>query len=318
MRRRLLMVVYMPLACLILVAAQVTGCSPVPATAVAQAVTLERHIVDSEGHPMTVWEKSPVTPEATVLLLHGRTWSTVPDFDLQVGGEDLSLMDGLTLHGLASYGLDARGYGATPRDTTGWLTPNQAAEDVIAVLEWIRGRGTPGSAPVLFGWSYGSMVAQLVVQRRPELVSGVVLFGYPYSPDFVMSVEEYPADPPRTATTAEAAASDFLVEGAISASAIDAYVAAALEADPVRVDWKDLHQWNELDPAQVSVPTLLIEGEFDPLTDTESHASLFMRLGTSDRTWTVVPGGDHAAFLEAPRAIFLDALVTFVHRVGRS
>lgn len=249
-----------------------------------------------------------------MLLLHGRTWSTVPDFDLQVPDEDLSLMDGLIERGFGTYGLDARGYGETPRDDTGWLTPDRAAKDVIRVLEWIQTRD--GSAPVLFGWSYGSMVAQLVVQRRPELVAGVVLFGYPNDPNAVRERETAPADPPRSATTAEAAASDFLVEGAISQRAIDAYVAAALAADPVRVDWKGLEQWNELDPAKVTVPTLLIEGEFDPLTDTDAHAALFTRLGTSDRTWVVVPGGDHAAFLESPREVFLDALVGFAGRAG--
>ena len=58
------------------------------------------------------------------------------------------------------------------------------------------------------GWSYGSMVAQLTVQQRPDLVSGVVLFGYPYRPGSQSSEpRDYPDDPPRTPTTAEAAVS---------------------------------------------------------------------------------------------------------------
>jgi len=249
-------------------------------------------------------------------LLHGRTWSTVPDFDLQVEGEDLSLMEGLNEFGIDAYGLDARGYGETARDSTGWLTPDRAARDVINVLEWTQS-AQPGPTPVLFGWSYGSMVAQLVAQRRPDLISGLVLFGYPTDPRTEHSSGETPAEPPAVATTAEAAASDFIVEGSISQRAIDAYVEAALAADPVRVDWKDLEEWNELEPSRVTVPTLLLDGEFDPLTDTEAHAALFTGLGTSDRTWSVIPGGDHAAFLEKPRSVFLDALVGFVHRVGR-
>ena len=88
-----------------------------PDEVLAQAAT--RHTVDSDGHPMAVWEKRPAEPRAVVLLLHGRTWSTLPDFDLQVPGEDLSLMDGLVDRGFVTYGLDQRGYGATPRDDTG-------------------------------------------------------------------------------------------------------------------------------------------------------------------------------------------------------
>lgn len=316
MRRALLSTVSILAPSVALVAAG--GCGPTaPAAAPPEvAAALEQHTVDSDGHPMAVWEKSPTVPSATMLLLHGRTWSTVPDFDLQVDGEELSLMDGLVDADIAAFGLDARGYGATPRDDTGWLTPDRAAGDVIRVLEWLGAQNPGAPAPVLFGWSYGSMVSQLVVQRRPDLVSGVILFGYPFTPGTQIEPQATPDAPPAVATTAEAATSDFIVEGAISQRAIDAYVEASLAADPVRVDWRALEEWNELDPSAVTVPTLLIEGEFDPLTDTDAHEALFTGLGTSDRTWTVVPGGAHAAFLEAPRPIFLESVTSFALRVG--
>jgi alpha-beta hydrolase superfamily lysophospholipase len=121
-------------------------------------------------------------------------------------------------------------------------------------------------------------------------------------------------EPPRTPTTAEAAASDFRIPGAISQAAIDEYVRSALEADPVRVDWRDLGDWNELDPSMVLVPTLLLQGEEDPLAPTERQAAFFSRLGTADRTWVTIPGGDHAAHLETPRATFIYALVCFLRR----
>jgi len=302
--------VYLPAALLGL------SCDVVPNPETVATAPLERHEVVADGHPLTVWEKAAEVGGATVLLLHGRTWSTLPDFDLQVEGEELSLMDGLNEEGLRTYGLDARGYGGTARDDSGWLTPDRAAEDVIAVLEWIRAREADRAPPVLFGWSYGSMVAQLAVQRRPDLVSGVILFGYPGDPDTVVAASEAPDAPPRNPTTAEAAASDFIIEGSISQRAINAYVAAALEADPIRVDWKDLHQWNELDPDAVTVATLLIEGVADPITDTRAHSSLFTRLGTPDRAWIVVPGGDHAAFLETPRPMFIEAVTSFTRRVA--
>jgi len=36
-----------------------------------------------------------------VLLIHGRTWSGRPDFDLQVSGESRSFMDALVAQGYA-------------------------------------------------------------------------------------------------------------------------------------------------------------------------------------------------------------------------
>ena len=280
-----------------------------------QAQAPIRRTAEVDGHPIAIWEKAGPNPKGAVVLVHARTWSGLPDFDLQVPGEDLSLMDGLIAAGYATFAVDLRGYGATPRDETGWLTPDRAAEDLRAVLQRIWERtGRRERRPILFGWSYGSMVSQLTVQRWPELVSAVVLFGYPWAAGQEQPVTEDAGDPPMTPTTAEAAASDFIVPGSISQAAIDEYVRVALEADPVRVDWRRLHEWNELDPAKVTVPTLLIQGEHDPFARTEAHALFFSQLATADRDWVVVPGGDHAAFLETPRPYFLQALVSFVER----
>ena len=284
---------------------------PVPAAVLAQAPI--RRTAEVDGHPVAIWEKAASSPKGVIVLVHGRTWSGLPDFDLQVPGEDLSLMDGLIEAGYATFAVDLRGYGETPRDETGWLTPDRAARDLKAVLERVWRRTGQGERPILFGWSLGSMVSQLTVQRWPELVSAVVLFGYPWAGTEV-PVEEDAGDPPMRPTTAEAAASDFVTPGSISQAAIDAYVSAALEADPVRADWRRRHEWNELDPAKVTVPTLLMQGEHDPLAPTETQARFFSGLGTADREWVVLPGGDHAAFLEAPRAYFLQAMVSFLER----
>lgn len=270
------------------------------------------HTVRSDGHPMAVWEKRPEgDARAAVVLLHGRTWSGLPDFDLQVPGEELSLMDGLTGRGYAVYALDQRGYGATPRDETGWLTPDRAVEDLSVVLAWVRAR-EPGRPVHLFGWSYGSMVSQLTAQRHPDQVDRLVLFGYPFRPGARLAEDVAQGPPPARPTTPEAAASDFIVPGAISPAAVAAYVDAALAADPVRVDWTATHQWNALDPAAVTVPTLILRGEHDPLAPQDAQEALFSGLGTGDRALVIVAGGDHAAFLERPRRYFLDVLDAFL------
>jgi len=287
----------------------------------AQRAQLQRHTVQADGHPIAVWEKSPANPEGTIVLIHGRTWSSLPDFDLQVRGEELSLMDGLVAEGFATYAVDLRGYGATPRDETGWLTPDRATLDAMEVLRldamevlrWVAER--TGDVPALFGWSYGSMVSQLTAQRSGDLMSALILFGYPVGPGIDLSGgEPDPDEAPRVATTAEAAASDFIIPGSISQRAIEEYVRHALEADPVRVDWRDRGTWNELDPAEVRVPTLLLQGEKDPLAPTARQAAFFAGLTTVDRTWITIPGGDHAAHLETPRPIFIHAMVSFLRQ----
>ncbi|MGE0622409.1 MAG: alpha/beta hydrolase [Pseudomonadales bacterium] len=276
------------------------------------AATLERHTVTVDGHPLAVWSKTPEAPRAVMLLVHGRTWSTRPDFDLQVAGEDLSLMDGLVDVGIAAYGVDLRGYGETPRDDSGWLTPDRAAEDVAAVLGWLLRQHPSLGTPYLFGWSYGSMVAQLVGQRHPASVAGLVLFGYPVRPGFDRNPEN--VAPLRAPTTREAALSDFLLPGTISDAAMNAFADAALDSDPVRTDWRQLEQWRALNGAAVTSPVLLLQAAHDPLALPDMHAQLFTALATDDKVWAVIPGGDHAAFMETPRGYFLSLIDAFVFR----
>lgn len=280
---------------------------------------ITRHTVDADGHPIVVWEKSPSEARGAIVLLHGRTWSALPNFDLQVPGEKLSLMDGLVEAGYAAFAVDFRGYGQTPRDETGWLTPDRTARDLKATLEHVQLLIGSAPSPALFGWSRGSKVAQLTVQRWPELVSSLVFFGY--SPTFAgapLADDEENTRPARAPNTTANAAGDFITPGSISQLAIDTYVTSALKADPVRTDWGHAIEWDELDAAKVRVPTLLLHAEFDPIATPEQRRSLFDSLGTPDREAIEIQGGDHMAFLESCRSDFLTALVGFLdrHRTG--
>ncbi|MEO0423267.1 MAG: alpha/beta fold hydrolase [Pseudomonadota bacterium] len=282
----------------------------------ATATAPVRHTVRVDAHPIAVWEKSAADDaDRAVLLVHGRTWSARPDFDLQVEGEHLSLMDALVEAGFAVYAIDLRGYGESPRDSTGWLTPQRAADDVVAVLRWIHQRHGDAERPHLFGWSMGSTISQLAAQGHPDAMASLTLYGYWHDPDD--RFPEAPTDQPpaRLENTAEAAASDFITPGSISQRAIDAFVEAALTTDPVKTDIRRLTDYNRLDPAEVSVPTLVIAGEFDPLAPQDHLAKLYVRLGTGHKQWVSVPGGDHAAHLEAPREYFVRELVAFMRGV---
>lgn len=279
-------------------------------------VPLRQHSVTADGHPLAVWEKRAEGATESILLVHGRTWSSLPDFDLQLDGEDLSMMDDLVTAGYAVYAIDLRGYGKTPRDASGWLTPNRAADDVAAVIAWISAQHKWAVKPHLFGWSMGSTISQLMVQRHPGLVSSLMLFGYWRDVDGVIPVDSSDAKPLRAVNTAEAAASDFIVPGSISQRAIDAYVAAALANDPVRVDLRAMDQYNALDESLISIPTLVIVGESDPLAPAANQARLFTTLGTGHKKYVSVPGADHAALLEKPRVYFMHEIVSFMQGVA--
>jgi alpha-beta hydrolase superfamily lysophospholipase len=286
----------------------------VPAPAVAQAARPPiKHDVVVDGHHLAVWEKKPAQPRAIIVLLHGRTWSSLPNFDLQVPGERRSLMDALVDGGVHVFAVDLRGYGATPRDTSGWLTPDRAIADVHAVIAWIKQR--PPRLPIyLFGLSRGAMVAAMVAQQRPETIAGVVLLGFGFDPDAQIAVSDPPARPPMARTLADAAAADFVTKDAFTAPTVSAFVRAALRADPVRVDWRDEHQFNAFRPAQVQAPVLLIHGDRDPETPMALEAKLFTRFATPDKAWVVLPGADHAAHLEKSQVHLVRTIVWFIRR----
>ena len=276
----------------------------------AQPSDALQHTVMSDGHPIAVWEKSVPNPKGHILLHHGRTWSSIPDFDLQVPEESLSLMDGFNEMGYSAWAMDARGYGATPRDSSGWTTPDMAAKDMSTVLDWLMERN--GVKTNVWGWSYGSMVAQLTAQRYPEAIRSLSLFGYPTDPDVIFPDDSSRSTPEERVNTAEAAASDFIVPGSISEKAIEVYVKAALAADPIRADWNQLQQWNALDGAALTMPTLLLQGEFDPLAKTDAHARFFTSIANPNKQWVVLAGGDHASLLETPRARLIKATIDFI------
>jgi pimeloyl-ACP methyl ester carboxylesterase len=163
-----------------------------------------------------------------IVLLHGRTWSSVPVYHLLGGNwtqqsrlpntassnatsdshESRSLMEALLHMGLQPYAMDFRGFGGTPSDDTGYVEPLRCVKDVQSVLLWIAQRhGTPleqvGEAPdirpaisdasvmpALLGWSQGALVAQLVAQYHPEALSKLVLYGSIYDP-----LVRYPREP---------------------------------------------------------------------------------------------------------------------------
>lgn len=305
-----------PILCMILVVAAAEAvavaagnASQVPAT----FPRLEKLEVLADGHPLTVWAKRPASPRGVVVLLHGRTWSSLPNFDLQVEGHQRSVMDALSSRGYAAYALDQRGYGATPRDSSGWLTPNRAAADVAIVLRWIGAReGERVERPVLVGYSQGTLTALLTAQLFSDSLSKLVLYGFYRDLDEKVSMTDTPGLPRRERNTS--AAFNFVTPSAQPRIVVESYVQQGLLADPIRADLRNDYEFNAVDPAKVQVPTLVIRGALDPLGAGETTMKLFSRLGTGDRSLVELPGSDHMAHVEDVQSAWVHAIVTFIER----
>ncbi len=288
--------------------------APVPAPAGAP----QRFTVPVEGHPIAVWARLPAAPRATILLIHGRTWSSRPDFDLQVPGLRRSVMQSLADRGIAAYAVDLRGYGGTPRDASGFDTPTRAAADVVAVLKWIAARHPALDKPALLGWSNGAMVAQLVAQRSPARVSSVTLFGFTPAPEYNIPAPAEPAPKvvPKTRNTAGSAVSDFITPQVTPPAVIKAFAVAALAADPVYAEWTDEDEWSALSAERIVVPILVIHGANDPGASPALAGQFLAAVSSPSRSYVVLPVADHCAQLEDTHDAFISAVAEFITRPG--
>jgi pimeloyl-ACP methyl ester carboxylesterase len=280
----------------------------------------ERLTAQSDGHPMAVWARHPAPPataRGSVLLVHGLTWSGRPDFDLQVPGMGLqrSVLASLAANGFHAYAIDLRGYGETPRDNTGWLTPTRAAKDIANVLGWIAQQNPRLPPPALVGWSRGAAISMLTAQQAPNRLSALVLFGFVFDPDAkFLDTETVPEKPQRDLNTRDNAASDFISPEVTTPAVVNAFVDQALKADPVHIDLKGDPEYNLLKVAKVTVPTLVLYGERDPGVSFDEAGKFFAKLGTVDRQMVVIPGADHCAHLEDTHDKWIAAVAGFLTR----
>ena len=198
---------------------------------------LIRHqVIADDGHPLRVYSRVPSTncntnsflstgavnsqhQQRSILLLHGRTWSSQPVFDLRTSHNDekqQSTLQSLADLGFNVYALDFRGFGETPRDNDvetgngGYTTPRRCVADVKCAIDWITKRhevnddtenelnttssSIPGfedptvisTKPALLGWSQGALVAQMYGQQHgPSTLSDLILFGSIYDPKVI-------------------------------------------------------------------------------------------------------------------------------------
>jgi pimeloyl-ACP methyl ester carboxylesterase len=160
----------------------------------------------------------------------------------------------------------------------------------------------------------GSTLVQLAAQRHPDVLSDLILYGYPRDPGATPPLSPTPAEPPREVNTRARAISDFISPEVTSQEVIDAYAEAVLKSDPIRADWKNLEEYRALDPAQVKAPTLVLHGNRDPLAPIAAQSRLFVALGNPDKQWVILAGGDHAAMIEDTHDAFIAAIVAFAER----
>ena len=280
--------------------------------------------------------------DRTLLYVHGATYPAETSFDLPVGGA--SMMDLLAERGFDVWLVDVRGYGRSTRpaemsrpaaESPPIVDTATAARDVGSAVEFIRKRR--GIAKLdLMGWSWGTSIMGLYTSTHDDAVNRLVL----YAPMW-LSHDTVPADAPalgayRTVTRADTLARwlkgvpEEARESLIPAGWFDQWADATFATDPVgaaqtppvlrapngivadsRAYWmsgKPLYQ-----PSAITVPTLIIDAEWDADLPTYQAAGYFAALThTPYKRWVQLGEGTHTVILEKNRMQFVHEVEGFL------
>ena len=304
--------------CLVIVS-MLAGLIQAQNTKSVKGVIGKDHYVLSNNLKVYLWEKYHKDYAKTfgqtgkiVLLVHGRTWSGRPDFDLQI--RDYSLMDFLARNGYDVWAIDIHGYGRSEKTDKDWSDTESAAGDIGAAVDYIaRARGVEKIA--LLGWSWGTQTTGLYTMKHPEKVSKLILYamtwkGNPARKSAPMPKEQYRINDEK------AARSDFIA-GQYEADVVEKYVKEALAADPqspngVVVD--AISKFPFLQPEQIKVPTLIIRPEKDFLGTESETLEFFEKLGTNYKSYAFLPDGGHAIMLEKNYRKFQSVVLNFLNQ----
>jgi pimeloyl-ACP methyl ester carboxylesterase len=312
------------LAALCILSSGQTSASQSSGARVAPVQKREAYVM-RDGLRIYLWEKYREDQEQSfsrtgkvVLLVHGGTRSGRSIYDLQI--RDYSLMDFLAQNGYDVWAIDIHGYGHSDKAAEDWIDSHSAAADIAASVEYVT--KLRGVAKInLLGCSAGTQRTGVFVMEHPEKVAKWVFHagfwkGTAEFREFNGKRIENGGQPlPRYRPTTEADFRSDFVEGQFEEDVVEESVKVGLKMDPQRpnifVEYKNLPI---LDPARITVPTLIIHGEKDFAAKEEDLLPFYSQLATHDKSYVLLPGGGHMLMLEKDHRRFQHEVLSFFDR----
>ena len=262
------------------------------------------------------------TPAGVLVLAHGSSVSALPTFDLVVpGAGEYSMMNVFARLGYDVWTFDFSGYGRSSMPS-GNSDIAMGAADLLAVTDLIR-RETGMDKVLLMGESSGALKCGRFAMDHPERVARLVLeaatwtgAGSPTLGLRAQQVEYYRTHATRPRDEA-AILSIFTRDkpGTADARVGPAMAAAELPHGTIIPSGTYLDMTANLpviDPAKITVPTLVARGEFDGIATEEDLLAFFAKLATPDRQYSVIPGAAHSLSMGLERARYWHVMQGFL------
>jgi pimeloyl-ACP methyl ester carboxylesterase len=282
----------------------------------AAAVRGIEHWTNKGEVRLFLWEKpAAAQPKAgTILFVHGSSMASQPTFDLQVPGRsDSSVMDWFARRGFDTWSVDMEGYGRSTKDRDNNAPISYGADDCFAAASYIQ--GLRGETPLLvYGISSGALRAALFAQRHPEMVARLALDAHVWtgegSPTLEQRRKRLPEFQAKNRRPIDRAFVRSIFErdhpGTADDAVIEAFADAILKLDdsvPTGTYVDMCAKLPVVDPTKITVPTIVMRGEYDGIAGFDDLVEFFKLLPNPDKQFAVMPGIAHASFQQKNYAI---------------
>jgi pimeloyl-ACP methyl ester carboxylesterase len=290
----------------------------------SNAIAGREHWTKKGDVRLFLWQKPAPgqTRQGTVLFVHGSSMASQPTFDLQVPGRpDSSVMEWFAKRGYDTWCVDMEGYGRSDKTRPINFDIANGADDLGAASAYIREK--TGSGPLLvYGISSGALRAAMFAERHPERVARLALDA------FVWTGEGSPTLAERKKKLAEFKAKNrrpidkaFVYSifnrdhpGTAEEKVIEAFADAILALDDSVPTGTYVDMCSRLpivDPAKITMPTILMRGQWDGIASVEDLIAFFNRLPNPDKQFAVMPGISHASFQQKNYLLVYHILYAF-------
>ncbi|CAN7180013.1 alpha/beta hydrolase [Rhizobium leguminosarum] len=317
------------------------------------AVVASEHRIpsDTAGIELYVRNKRPssmerFSPETTIVMVHGATYSSGSLYDVALGG--FSFMDYLASQGFDVFAVDVRGYGKSSRPEAMEREPKLSpplidtdigVRDFSSAVDFVLAHRRLSKVNI-FAMSWGGTVIGAYTVKNPDKVVKLSVLApqwlseTPIPLDMGGDLAAYRLVPvmntlPRWLGTAPEHARDTI----IPKGWFEQWAAATLADDP----WSESREPGKLratngpiqdirdywragkpyyNPSDITVPVLLLHGEWDVDVPIDLALAYFLELTSSpSRVWIEIGEATHMALLEKNRMRAFRAISEFFQDV---
>lgn len=329
----------------------------VPALAHSSSLLTEEMMVKTAdaGIEIYVRNKRPAgmttfRPERTVLYVHGATYPSETAFDLKLDG--LSWMEYIASRGYDVWLLDLRGYGKStrpkemddrPEANPPIVTGEVAVKDIGTVVDFILQRRNIARLNLL-GWSWGTTLMATYTTRNVAKVERLVMYAPLWIQQTATLVQAGPGKLGAYRKVTREQAKERWYTGVpeekkaslIPSGWFDAWADATFATDPVgaKMDPPSLRAPNGFihdhieffgagkpyyDPSKITVPTLLVDAEWDRDAPPYMAQTLFpLFVNSPGKRYVELAEGTHTIIMEKNRLRLFEAVQAFLDEAKRS